>query len=71
MEEKIDFTSIILMLGETNERLNNIADKLTKIDRKLSIINTNTKKDTRSVLGANLPPKMVFTVKRTVADKYK
>ena len=66
MEEKTDLNSVILMIGETNARLQDISEKLTKLDRKINTAN-NTKKEIKT----SLPNKMVFTVKRTVTDKYK
>lgn len=69
MEQKVDLTSVLLMIGETNARLKELGEYLSKIDKKLSNQYTNTKKEIKSVLGPPRPVKTIFTVKRTVTDK--
>lgn len=69
MEEKIDLTSIIIMIGETNANLKEISTLLTRIDKRLNTLNTTTRREIKTAANVIKPAKMVFTVKRTVTDK--
>ena len=69
MEEKIDLTPIIIMIGETNANLKEISTLLTKIDKRLNTLNTTTMREIKTATNIIKPTKMVFTVKRTVTDK--